>query len=189
MLSHLCNNSFQLASWQKKGNAIFCAHDVESSNIPSALRPVSMAKDSQFLSLLKTFLSVQTRMISMCRLIFLKRQRHSMWWQLNSFSDPKFEKFLRSKEKQVWDAFYQVSTNFPGNDKAENYKDQVEDMLVLFQDFGCNMSLKIHFLDSHLNFFPDNCGQVSDEHGEHFHQGIANMGKKVPGELVHGNVW
>ncbi len=25
------------------------------------------------------------------------------------------------------------------------------------------MSLKIHFLDSHLDFFPDNLGAVSDE--------------------------
>ncbi|GBN25537.1 hypothetical protein AVEN_86749-1 [Araneus ventricosus] len=49
------------------------------------------------------------------------------------FRDPKFEKLLRSKGKQVWD---QVSTNFLGNDKAENYKDLVEDMLALFQDIG-----------------------------------------------------
>ncbi|GBM98119.1 hypothetical protein AVEN_229765-1 [Araneus ventricosus] len=54
-------------------------------------------------------------------------------------------------------------------------------MLALFQDFGSNMSLKIHFLDFHLNFFPDNCGQVSDEHGERFHQNIANMGKQYQG--------
>jgi hypothetical protein len=35
---------------------------------------------------------------------------------------------------------------------------------------GCNMSLKIHFLESHLDFFPENLGEVSDEHGERFHQ-------------------
>ncbi|KAJ4437685.1 hypothetical protein ANN_17830 [Periplaneta americana] len=29
---------------------------------------------------------------------------------------------------------------------------------------GCNMSLKTHFLDSHLDFFPENLGAVSDEH-------------------------
>ncbi|GBM28835.1 hypothetical protein AVEN_43559-1 [Araneus ventricosus] len=91
------------------------------------------------------------------------------------FRDPKFEKLLQSKGKLVWDAFYQVSANFLGNDKVENYKDLVEDMLALFQDFGCNMSLKIHFQDSHLNFFPDNCGRVSDEHGERFHQDIAKL--------------
>ncbi|GBO17826.1 hypothetical protein AVEN_88309-1, partial [Araneus ventricosus] len=54
-------------------------------------------------------------------------------------------------------------------------------MLALFQDFGCNMSLKIHFLDSHLNFFTDNCGQVNDEDGERFHEDIANMGKRYQG--------
>ncbi|GBN08505.1 hypothetical protein AVEN_111934-1 [Araneus ventricosus] len=54
-------------------------------------------------------------------------------------------------------------------------------MLALFQDFGCTMSLKIHFLDFHLNLFPDNCGQVSDEHGERFHQDTANMGKQYQG--------
>ncbi|GBN86114.1 hypothetical protein AVEN_76410-1, partial [Araneus ventricosus] len=54
-------------------------------------------------------------------------------------------------------------------------------MLALFQDLDCTMSLKINFLDSHLNFFSDNCGQVSDEHGERFHQDIANMEKRYQG--------
>ncbi|GBN45666.1 hypothetical protein AVEN_147910-1 [Araneus ventricosus] len=101
-----------------------------------------------------------------------------VWPQIKQlFRHPKFEKLLRSKGKQVWD---QVSTNFLGNDKADKYL--VEDMLALFQDFGCNMSLKIHFLDAHLNFFPDNCGQVSDENGERFHQDIANMEKRCQGD-------
>ena len=34
------------------------------------------------------------------------------------------------------------------------------------------MSLKLHFLHSHLYFFPENLGDVSDEHGERFHQDI-----------------
>ncbi|GBL79492.1 hypothetical protein AVEN_92647-1 [Araneus ventricosus] len=42
----------------------------------------------------------------------------------------------------------------------------------------CNMSLKIHFLDSHLEFFPENLGTLSDEHGERFHQDISNMGAR-----------
>ena len=47
-----------------------------------------------------------------------------------------------------------------------------------YQDMGCNMSLKIHFLDSHLDFFPDNLGAVIDEHGEHFHQDISALEKR-----------
>jgi hypothetical protein len=37
------------------------------------------------------------------------------------------------------------------------------------------MSLKIHFLLSHLDFFPPNPGAVSDEYGERFHQDISSM--------------
>ncbi|GBO39306.1 hypothetical protein AVEN_144080-1 [Araneus ventricosus] len=54
-------------------------------------------------------------------------------------------------------------------------------MLALFQDYSCNMCLKIHFLDSHLNFFPVNCGKLSDEHCEYFHQDISNMEKRCQG--------
>lgn len=34
------------------------------------------------------------------------------------------------------------------------------------------MSLKLSFVDSHLNFFPD---KVSDEHGEIFYQEISDI--------------
>jgi len=40
------------------------------------------------------------------------------------------------------------------------------------------MSVKIHFLESHLDFFPENLGEVSDEHGERFHQDILAMEKR-----------
>jgi len=45
------------------------------------------------------------------------------------------------------------------------------------------MSLKIHFLHSHLDFFPESCGAVSDEHGERFHQDISSMEKSYQGKL------
>lgn len=43
------------------------------------------------------------------------------------------------------------------------------------------MSLKIHFLHSHLDFFPDNLGDVSDEHGERFHQEMKTIEKRYQG--------
>ena len=65
---------------------------------------------------------------------------------------------------------------------SENYKELIEDMLSLYDKFGCNVPLKIHMLHSHLDFFPDNCGMVSDEHGERFHQEIATMEKRYQGK-------
>ena len=45
-----------------------------------------------------------------------------------------------------------------------------------------NTSLKIYLLHSHLNFFPEILGAVSDEHGETFHQYIAEVEKKYQGK-------
>ena len=83
------------------------------------------------------------------------------------FRDDMFSNLLQGDEKKAWDAFRLVSTNFLGNIRAENYKELMENM-SLYHKLGCNMSLKIHMLHSHLNFFPDNCGMVSDEHGDLF---------------------
>jgi len=55
-------------------------------------------------------------------------------------------------------------------------------MLSLYHKLGCNVSLKIHMLHSHLDFFPDNCGMFSNEHGERFHQEIATVEKRYQGK-------
>jgi hypothetical protein len=39
-------------------------------------------------------------------------------------------------------------------------------------------------IHSHLDFFPDNCGTVSDEHGERFHQEIAKMEEGYQGKWL-----
>jgi len=63
-----------------------------------------------------------------------------------------------------------------------NYQDVVQDLLTSYKAMGCNMSLKIHFLESHLKFFPENLGKVSDEHGERFHQDILAIEKQYQGK-------
>jgi len=51
----------------------------------------------------------------------------------------------------------------------------VPDLIQFYKGIGCNMSLEAHFFDPHLEFFPENLGAVSDEHGEQFHQYISTM--------------
>jgi hypothetical protein len=46
------------------------------------------------------------------------------------------------------------------------------------------MSLKIHGLYSHLDFFPLNLGAVSNKHGERFHQDISTMEKRYAGKSL-----
>ena len=43
------------------------------------------------------------------------------------------------------------------------------------------MSIKVHFLFSHLDEFPENLGTVSDEQGERFHQDIKVMEERYQG--------
>jgi len=96
--------------------------------------------------------------------------------------DAKFEDLLNQVEKSAWRALKRVIKYFLGNLKATNYREIVDELLQSYKDMRCNMSLKIHFLDSHLDFFPVNLGSVSDEHGERFHQDISAMEKRYQGQ-------
>ncbi|CAK8697066.1 unnamed protein product [Clavelina lepadiformis] len=96
--------------------------------------------------------------------------------------DGAFDQVLFSKEKIAWEAFKLLATKFLGNKRADNYTELVSNLIKAYRCMGCNMSLKIHFLDSHLDFFPPNCGDVSDEHGERFHQCISTMARRYQGK-------
>ncbi|GBM45651.1 hypothetical protein AVEN_204775-1 [Araneus ventricosus] len=91
------------------------------------------------------------------------------------------KKKLSEAEKAAWLAFKSVCTHFLGNKKAENYEDLVGDMGKCFRVMSCNKPLKLHFLDSHLDFFLQNLGSISDEHGERFHQDISMFEKRFSG--------
>ena len=73
-------------------------------------------------------------------------------------NDDLFEHLLTEIEKSASLMFKAICLNFLGNVKAENYKELVEDLLNAYQTMGCNMSLKIHFLHSHLDVFPQEPG-------------------------------
>ncbi|UYV85009.1 hypothetical protein LAZ67_X004242 [Cordylochernes scorpioides] len=105
--------------------------------------------------------------------------------------DGNFQNSLNEVEAAAWNSFRNVCKNFLGSVKVENYRDIVNDLLLSYEELGCNMSLKIHFLHSHLDFFPDNLGAVSDEHGERFHQAISSMEKRYQDlkEVVPSNMY
>ena len=50
-----------------------------------------------------------------------------------------------------------------------------------FQALGARMSIKMYFLNFHLDYFADNCGDYSKEQGERFHQDIRLMEEKYQG--------
>ena len=102
-------------------------------------------------------------------------------WQ--GLKDTDFEELLNLKELR---AFKSVCSGFLGNTHVSDYQACIEKLLKSYEDMGCRMSLKIHFLHSHLNFFPPNLGAVSDEHGERFHKDIMKMESNYQGKWNPG---
>ena len=97
--------------------------------------------------------------------------------------DADFEKSMSQVELEAWTAFVQVVKNSLGNNKASNYEELVLKMLTAFKNLGCNMSIKMHYLFSHLDWFPENLGSMSDEQGERFHQDMKEMETRYQGRL------
>lgn len=42
---------------------------------------------------------------------------------------------------------------------------------------GCNVSIKLHFLQCHVDFFPESLENISEEHGEIFHHNMKKIEK------------
>ena len=65
----------------------------------------------------------------------------------------------------------------------------VVNLVHSYKALECNMPKKVHFWDSHLDFFPENFGAVSDEHGGRFHQDISTMEKRYQGKWGYPLCW
>jgi len=96
--------------------------------------------------------------------------------------DKQFDEDLNKNERYEWFSFKRICRDFLGNEKSAKYQDVVQDMLTSYKAMGCNMSLKIHFLESRLNFSPENLREVGDEQGERFHQDILAVEKRYKGK-------
>uniref|UniRef100_A0AAV2M7A1 Uncharacterized protein n=1 Tax=Knipowitschia caucasica TaxID=637954 RepID=A0AAV2M7A1_KNICA len=81
---------------------------------------------------------------------------------------------------QIWQLI-KVVNNFLGNTKAANHAILISKMIKAFQKLACLMSIKVHFLFSHMEKFPENLGAMSDEQGERFHQDMRKMEERYQG--------
>ena len=91
--------------------------------------------------------------------------------------DQTFTTRMTVAEKAAWCSYVSVIPEFLGNTKACNYRKLLDVMLQNFQAVGARMSIKLHYLFSHLDYFPENLGDVSEEQGKRFHQDIRTMEK------------
>ncbi|GBM75172.1 hypothetical protein AVEN_99569-1 [Araneus ventricosus] len=76
---------------------------------------------------------------------------------------------MGAKKKKSW-TLKDVVHRFLGNTKNHLYKTIVQRMLIAYEAQGCNMSLKVNFLHSRIDCFPENLGAYSVEQVERFLQ-------------------
>mgnify|MGYP004581398979 CR=1 FL=1 len=96
--------------------------------------------------------------------------------------DEEFSNKLSNVERRAWNSFISLCKNFLGNNKSPDYVAVVAEFLKAYEEMDCNMSIKIHFLHSHLEFFPENLGKLSDEQGERFHKELWEIEKRFQGK-------
>lgn len=90
--------------------------------------------------------------------------------------DPELENSMNKMELEAWKAFVLAMKNFTGSKTAAwNYAELVTNMTTACRNLRCNMSIKIHYLFSHKDQFPENLGSVSNKQGASFHQDMKEI--------------
>lgn len=101
---------------------------------------------------------------------------------------------MENGELGCWEAIQDVIDGLLSKKRSTNYKSTVQKMMDSFQRLGVNMSLKIHCLHHHLDYFAAQLSTESDEQGERHHQ-IAMpfekrySGKKSPDAILAEICW
>jgi hypothetical protein len=98
-------------------------------------------------------------------------------------ADEEFPVILDEDEREAWEAFRLVITDFFGNFRNPDYRSIVERLINALEKLDVKTSVKIHFLMQYLDYFPNNLGQFSEEQGERFHQEIKDHEKWYKGKL------
>ena len=100
-----------------------------------------------------------------------------IWWPSNKRSH-EGPNVWQSTERSItiYLAVIEVSSyKLPGKPHEWEYEKEIEELQKSFCKFGAWMLVKLHFLWSHLDYFPKNWGDLSEEQVEHFHQDICIM--------------
>ena len=94
-------------------------------------------------------------------------------------------------ERDAWQSFRNGVHGFLGKNKTDNYtcKYSVETVLQAYCKLGSRMSLKMHYLHSHLDFFRPNLTAVSEKHDERFHRNIQRYQERWDEIMMGDFVW
>jgi hypothetical protein len=77
-------------------------------------------------------------------------------------SDDLFETTMKTVEREAWNAFKEVTAKVLGQLQRSQLQANSGRNVRNFIALGCAMSLKVHFLNAHLDYFSENLGAVSE---------------------------
>ena len=86
---------------------------------------------------------------------------------------------------KAWVTLKDIIKYFLCNQRSNNYFEMISELLHCLEELGARMSIKIQFLSTHLNYFPNNCGDYSEKQGDRFHQDIATMENLLTKPRLH----
>ena len=72
--------------------------------------------------------------------------------------DQTFTARMTMAERAAWCSYVSVIREILGNTKASNHQNLVDVILQYFQALGARISVKLHYLLNHIDYFPENLG-------------------------------
>ncbi|QQP37347.1 Uncharacterized protein FKW44_017579 [Caligus rogercresseyi] len=94
--------------------------------------------------------------------------------------DTEFQNSMNTLDCAAWKSFVQVANNFLGTRRQQNHARLISTMIEPSKT-RLFVSIKMHFLFSHMEKFPENHGAMSDEQGERFHQDMRQIEERYQG--------
>lgn len=103
-------------------------------------------------------------------------------------SSEEFTRTLDTNAAIAWRALKVVITDVLGRNRHENFREYVDNLMEAFSNAKVNMSLKVHLMHSHLDWFERQLSTESDEQGERFHQTAASMEARYKGKKLNSMI-
>ncbi|KAI8116178.1 hypothetical protein CVS40_11714 [Lucilia cuprina] len=100
------------------------------------------------------------------------------------FKDEHFKEILDKSALNAWDSIRAVIENVLCKNRFPNYRDYIENMMKCFDEFEEKMSLKIHMLHAHFDFYERQMSTETDETGERFHLTIMVFEDRFAGKRI-----
>ena len=93
---------------------------------------------------------------------------------------------LKTNELEAYKCFKQIRLKFLGSHKAENVENDVVNLSHRYDVLSCKMSLKVHFLELHLNFFTKSWKMFSMNTANDSIKLLLSLKKRFKGNVLWG---